>query len=160
MVAYSFRPRFVRPIEVGLGIIKDQFVYPKTHTVRAIGRKRHARTGEKVQLYTGLRTKAAKKIGEATCNRTAPIVLEFGDLGVWITIDGKRLSKDQTHDFAHSDGFRTLDEFMMFWADNHDCPTKWSGIIIYWEAQNANAAAELQGRRKIGGAKARNTNAP
>lgn len=42
MVAYSFQPRFAAPIEQGL----------KTHTLRAAGKRRHARVGEALQLYS------------------------------------------------------------------------------------------------------------
>ena len=45
MVAYSFKRRFREPILAG----------SKQQTIRA-DRKRHARRGEALQLYTGMRT--------------------------------------------------------------------------------------------------------
>jgi hypothetical protein len=46
MVAYSFAPQFIDTIRSGT----------KCQTIRPIGKRRHARTGEPVQLYTGMRT--------------------------------------------------------------------------------------------------------
>lgn len=51
MVAYSFNKRFAEPIETG----------QKRQTIRA-PRRRHARVGEQLQLYTGMRTKACRLI--------------------------------------------------------------------------------------------------
>lgn len=46
MVAYNFQARFAAAIEAG----------EKAITIRSIGRRRHARNGERLQLYTGQRT--------------------------------------------------------------------------------------------------------
>lgn len=52
MVAYNFQSRFAGPIKRG----------EKSHTIRKNGKRRHARPGEPLQLYTGMRTKSCKKI--------------------------------------------------------------------------------------------------
>lgn len=143
MVAYSFKTIFAEPILVGLGALRMHRVAPKRQTVRAIGKKRHARPGEIVQLYTGLRTKSAKKLGEAVCTRTAPITIEFEDgsgrtnnfkAGLDIRVDGSLLTEDETYDFVVSDGFLTVERFVQFWEDNHGIDKPFDdGIIIYWE---------------------------
>ena len=51
MVAYSFKARFVPLIREGL----------KTQTIRA-QRSRHARPGELIQLFSGMRTHLCEKI--------------------------------------------------------------------------------------------------
>lgn len=51
MVAYSFNQQFAAPIESGR----------KRQTIRA-PRRRHAQVGERLQLYTGMRTKACRLI--------------------------------------------------------------------------------------------------
>jgi hypothetical protein len=59
MVAYSFDKRFVPQIANGF----------KRQTIRA-HRRRHARPGEALQLYTGMRTKQCKKIrDDVLCSR-------------------------------------------------------------------------------------------
>lgn len=140
MVAYSFRSRFVDPIMVGLGLAPPHArdVPPKMHTVRAIGKKRHARPGEVVQLYTGLRTKSARLIATAVCTRTAPIMIDFSALSttegvVAVLIDGTLLTEKETIAFVRSDGFRTITDFVEFWYGTHDFDKLFEGIIIYWE---------------------------
>lgn len=71
MVAYSFKKQFIRPILIGLGapLSPDEFAVGmdefgnvsrpvgKRQTIRALGKRRHARPGELVSLYFGMRTK-------------------------------------------------------------------------------------------------------
>lgn len=139
MVAYSFKTRFADPILHGLGVpAGPRRIYPKRQTVRAIGKKRHARPGELVQLYTGLRTKQAKKLGEAVCMRTAPIKIAFPwvvgafDVGIDVYIDGRLLTEVATRTFVQDDGFLSIDDFVMFWEHNHGIEKPFEGIIIYW----------------------------
>ncbi|MGY0779836.1 S49 family peptidase [Azospirillum argentinense] len=75
MVAYSFRPRFIDPILAGL---EPGPLLPgmKRQTIRgASGGKRHARPGELVQLYTGMRTRQCRKLGEGRCVAAEPVTL-------------------------------------------------------------------------------------
>jgi hypothetical protein len=66
MVAYSYKARFVAPIRVGLdlptlaehlemgGYHPGQIIRPKRQTIRAKGKRRHARPGETLQqLFYG-----------------------------------------------------------------------------------------------------------
>lgn len=143
MVSYSFKERFADPVRCGLGIIKpnpDRGLFPKRQTVRAVGKKRHARPGELVQLYTGLRTKNARLIGTAVCSRTAPIIIDFvwhtsrrEDIHLGVLIDGTLLMEKEALDFVRSDGFRTIQDFIDFWGENHGIDKLFEGIIIYWE---------------------------
>lgn len=133
MVAYSFQRQFVEPIQVGLGILHPGPTAPKRHTIRA-DRKRHARPGEELQLYRGMRTKACFLIGRARCTAARPIELVFRGRrkGVWIY--GERVcaslaSRDQ---FAKNDGFEDWAAFAEFWKENHGDPESWHGIIIHW----------------------------
>src|SRR5688572_27059627 len=94
MVAYSFQRQFADPILIGR----------KVHTVRGV-RKRHARAGEALQLYTGMRTVACRLVARATCLDVKPIDLHFRPhvLDDYVTIDSKRL--EDLDAFAYSDGF-------------------------------------------------------
>lgn len=88
MVAYSFKRQFVAPIRIGLG--KEVFdaayrsdsvvLRPKRQTIRAIGKRRHARVGETLQLYTAMRTKQFQLIGKARCTVVRHIIITFGKL--------------------------------------------------------------------------------
>lgn len=137
MVAYSFQRQFVTPIQVGLGTqqhIRGTEYRPKRHTIRA-DRKRHARPGEELQLYRGMRTKACFLIGKARCTAVNRIDLVFRGrrLGVWI--DGTRTaaSAKARDEFAQSDGFDDWGMLAAFWEKNHGDPETWSGVIIHWE---------------------------
>lgn len=67
MVAYSFNRRFVQAIESGI----------KSQTIRA-PRRRHARPGERLQLYTGMRTKACRLIrDDVVCSRLDEVRLDL-----------------------------------------------------------------------------------
>ncbi|MBF0375797.1 MAG: ASCH domain-containing protein [Alphaproteobacteria bacterium] len=70
-MAYSFKARFADPIETG----------QKRQTIRK-DRRRHARPGETIQLYTAQRTIHCRLIGTATC--VAVHRIEIGiDAGEW-----------------------------------------------------------------------------
>ena len=138
MVAYSFKRRFVAPIKVGLGIHVahepgDAHVYtPKRQTIRAIGKRRHARAGETLQLYTAMRTKQCQKIGEATCVYVMPISIDV--------LKTKLKFSDFVTDadaFARADGFDCAADMHAFWLKEHG-PGKFEGVLIRWEPQDAD----------------------
>lgn len=137
MVAYSFRPRFVAPIKVGLGIQVhhepgDAHVYqPKRQTIRAHGLRRHARPGETLQLYTGMRTRQCMKIGDARCTSVERLVIWTDVMA--IMIGGKLLTARQIVAFARSDGFSSVADMHQFWAANHVGVEKFEGVLIKWE---------------------------
>ncbi len=141
MVAYSFKRRFIAPIMAGLGHGIDNV--PKRQTIRSIGKKRHARPGEIIQLYCGLRTKNCFSIGVARCVSVDPIQLFFKPSHILIislfSSPGHRhrhiSGRKALDDFARDDGFADWHEMESFWREAH--PTKrlgpWTGIIIKWE---------------------------
>lgn len=125
MVAYSFQKRFVTDIQTGR----------KPHTIRA-HRKRHARPGEMLQLYCGMRTKGCFKIiPDVVC----PLVQ---DISIWvqselpsgiagIEVAGFELDEDQVDGLARSDGFSDILQFGHFWADVHGTG-RFDGALIHW----------------------------
>lgn len=132
MVAYSFHRRFVDMIRA-----RD-----KTHTLRN-PRRRHARVGEALQLYTGMRSKSCELIARATCDRFQGIYLKFSeyqafhfhdvmetDAGVWRRVGELRAISDPDA-FARSDGFNDIDDMGRWWFEVH-CVTSWSGLLIGW----------------------------
>jgi hypothetical protein len=127
MVAYSFKAQFVEPIIVGT----------KRQTIRA-DRKRHARSGEALQLYTGMRTRSCRLIGRALCLGVSPILLRLSPVG------GVRINDvpwiGSLDEFAQSDGFSKWDDLLYFWELNHgDCST-FSGVLIRWTDFKAGGA--------------------
>lgn len=120
MVAYSFKQQFMAPILSGA----------KQQTIRA-DRKRHARIGEQLQLYTGMRTKSCRLIGRAACIDVEPVQLVLGAAGT-VTIGGRTRSGGFLDEFARLDGFAKWDDLLYFWELNHPDVHLFSGVIIRW----------------------------
>jgi len=120
MVAYSFKQQFVEPIRSG----------SKRQTIRA-DRKRHARPGESISLYTGMRTKHCKLIGVAECIAVEPIRMILGPLGS-VEISGIEWS-GTLDQFAQTDGFQKWDDLLYFWELNHAELSDFSGQLIRWD---------------------------
>ena len=130
MVAYSFRKQFGPPILAGT----------KAQTIRA-DRKRHARPGEELQLYTGMRTKHCKLVARVPCvavervhielpRRKHPPSIIVNDLdGNFITGATWGVTLD---DFAQRDGFRDFDEMVAYWRENHPGQESFRGVLIRW----------------------------
>lgn len=135
MVAYSFKARFVEPIRAGT----------KRQTIRN-ERKRHARPGEEVQLYTAMRTKQCRLIGRAVCFAVTPIRIEFFRLGrpmPGITV-GDRLpivARDDRDSFAWRDGFTDWDDMVEFWRAEHGTVDAFTGVLIEWTPPKRNIDA-------------------
>lgn len=139
MVAYSFNKRFIEPILVGLGEKRLHDVAPKRQTIRAVGKRRHARPGETIQLYTGMRTKQCRKIGEARCVENIPVritVPKYGAVPLNIQI-GEDASFYVTNDFANYDGFESESDMHAFWRKEHG-PGDFFGVLIKWERINGD----------------------
>lgn len=143
MVAYSFKPFFAGQIAVGT----------KRQTIRA-NRARHARPGEILQLYQGMRTKYCQKIiADQVCTAVVPVEILLSDLineiVARIAIDGRPLLYNEIEHFARLDGFapellgnsfparlygRTARETMgRFWRDAHGDVSRFQGVLITWE---------------------------
>lgn len=140
MVAYSFQSQFVDPIEAGT----------KRQTIRAIGKRRHARPGDALQLYTGMRTRACRKILalDPTCLDVQGIEIHISQRILKTTryhpsptpvfvidriiINGVELcALKNLEDLARADGFDTLADMADFWGRTHG-PGIFVGALITW----------------------------
>lgn len=159
MVAYSFKHRFIVPIKVGLGLPilpgdEDSdaatLLHPKRQTIRAFGKRRHARLNDAVQLYTAMRTKQCRKIAsdDPVCSGFEGILLKWSEWrsfctfdveerepGVWRRRGPTRPIKDMD-EFARDDGFASFEDMCAFWKAEHG-PDTFEGALIKWEPSNA-----------------------
>ena len=106
MVAYNFIKQFADDVAAGR----------KNFTIRE-RRKRHARKGENVQVYTGMRTKSCRKLvdPDPVCERVAPIIIwRINQHRCTIALDGNLLTRDQVDYLVTTDGFKSDKEFMAF----------------------------------------------
>ena len=122
MVAYSFNKRFIKPIQSGR----------KRQTIRAVGKRVHAREGSKLQLYTAMRTKHCRKIMhvDPKCKSCESILIDvhadrIASIEVGCMIIG---DKDA---FAVSDGFEDARDMHAFWLKSHGVGL-FEGLIIRW----------------------------
>jgi hypothetical protein len=145
MVSYSFKKRFVDPIRYGLGtlpadvLIRNPISRGKLQTIRAEGKRRHARPGETLQLYTVMRTKQCAKIGDARCVRVRSIRIRFGgdfdviEIAGEEPFGGKASDIHKLDEFSYRDGFRSWDAMLKFWEEEHPGVTDFRGFLIEWE---------------------------
>ncbi|WGM45253.1 hypothetical protein KOAAANKH_00114 [Brevundimonas sp. NIBR10] len=127
MVAYSFKTRFGPLIQSRA----------KTQTVRA-DRKRHARPGETLQLYTGMRTRSCRLLATATCAAVSPIRFDF-DPAMTGRIEVHGVSTMHLADldhFARSDGFEDWADLKRFWAREHPGLEAFEGVLIRWDSDS------------------------
>jgi hypothetical protein len=148
MVAYSFNTAFVADIEARR----------KRQTIR-LPRKRHARPGERVQLFQGMRTRQCRKIiPDPVCiglddvrfdlRRASAIPVELAAT-VTFEVNGIPLIGAAADDYARGDGFRGLppaewpvpaaglapfNHMALWWASIHG-PVLFEGVAIRWEDQ-------------------------
>lgn len=136
MTAYNFQQQFVPAVER----------LDKRQTIRG-PRKRHARPGESVQLYTGMRHKSCRKLvdPDPVCtavnriaiyiNRNHPYLIEN------IIVKSELLDADAMEAFARADGFDP-DDFpfgpsargaMGLWFLKTHGEGKFTGVVIKWE---------------------------
>ena len=105
MVAYSFNTAFVRHVE-------DR---SKRQTIR-LPRKRHARPGEDVQLFTGMRTKRCRKIiPDPVCVGIDEVRFDLREASgipseiartVRLDVNGIPIIGQAADTYAYDDGFR------------------------------------------------------
>lgn len=126
MVAYSFNKRFEPAIREGW----------KTQTIRK-GRARHARPGEMLQLFCGMRTAHCRKIVDDTrCTEVMAVRLCFDAGGVIDAIHTDEVAVRDLDAFAIRDGFTDIDDMSAFWRKEHGplAGLEFNGVLIEWAA--------------------------
>lgn len=131
MVAYSFQSRFAEPILAGT----------KRLTIRA-ARKRHARPGEEVQLFTGMRTRQCRLLGRSTCIQVCPIKLHMAENIVAVEgaldfpeVPGEARFEGSGLDiFARMDGFADWADMRAWWTEGGAERTTFAMTLIRWGA--------------------------
>jgi hypothetical protein len=88
----NFQARFAPDVEAGL----------KTLTLRCSPTALRCKVGDTVHLFTGMRTKACRRLGTGKVKRVRWVQIKDEHTTV---IDGQILSRDQLRTFAAADGF-------------------------------------------------------
>ena len=117
MVAYNFQKQFAEAVASG----------QKRQTIRALRKDgRHAKQGDRLQLYTGMRTKACRKLRDAVCHDACPILIEHDK--IW-TFEPQELHLDLAA-WAKRDGFESWGAMRAFFEQTHGLP--FNGVLISW----------------------------
>jgi hypothetical protein len=122
MVAYSFKKPFVPMIQLGR----------KQQTIRG-PRLRHARVGEPIQLYCGMRTaQCFRIIPDPICCDVVPIHI-LRPLGTIQRITlGCGIIVSDLDKFAWDDGFSGINAMSNFWRQAHPGTEDFLGVLIRW----------------------------
>ena len=155
MVAYSFKQRFVNQIRLGLGqpvAEAAKVLPPKRQTIRANGKRRHARPGEHLQLYQGMRTRDCFLIGRSICTEAVPITMQIFEERTYlrIVIDGCQLLTGTKAIFVRDDGFDDEADMWKFWREAHPDVTTFHGTLIRWQPETIPAHLAT-GREDVAG---------
>lgn len=127
----NFQAQFADDVEAGR----------KTGSIRAPRKDgRDPRPGDLLQLYTGMRTKTCRLLGEVICLRVRPVSIDY----VCIILDGKELyggdgpayiggpdPEQYDNDFARADGFRGFGHMVDWFVATHG-PLPFKGLLIQW----------------------------
>ena len=104
-----------------------------SQTIRA-PRKHPIKVGDRLYLYTGLRTKQARKLGEAECIVSVPVQIGHDD---HLPMVGELCwaSPINRQGFAENDGFYSHKEMLSWFEKNHGLP--FAGHLIRWRLRPA-----------------------
>jgi hypothetical protein len=155
MPLLNFQKQFVEAVELGIADHHAQKVadeineakidyarqmtsmpltMPKRQTIRAYRKdKRDPKKGDTLYLYTGLRTKHSKKLGEVECLHVHHIIIEKHALQLPLLHDGQDTVinlPDCLDTFAERDGFKDWAEMAAWFDKTHGLPFK--GLLIGW----------------------------
>lgn len=123
MVAFNFQSEFAD--DVGSGV--------KRQTIRRTAR---CKPGDRLQFYTGQRTRECRKLGEGVCTRVRSIRIETAGM----TLDGEVVYagdarrddvEDCDNDFARKDGFPGFLEMAEWFLDRYGA-LPFEGFVIEW----------------------------
>lgn len=118
MVAYNFQVKFADAVASG----------QKRQTIRAPRKDdRHAKPGDKLQLFTGMRTKSCRKLIEPdpTCIRVEALTIDRD--GIHYADGGECTTPDVV---ARRDGFADFSAMLAWFETTHGLP--FSGVLIQW----------------------------
>lgn len=133
MPALDFKAQWADAVYVGAqhanGHVCTANLLPKRTTIRRPGR---ARPGDTLYLYTGRRTKACRRLGEALCLAVTPVLVQPHPSGPVISLDGALLSDTEAERLARIDtaGLWCADELVAFFERTYGLP--FEGELIAW----------------------------
>ena len=126
MPALNFKAEFAEDVEYG----------HKRQTVRAPRKdgRPHCKVGDTLKLYTGMRTKDCRLLGEATVTRIARVKIEptcmYVNDRLLPSAIYDRDCEQTDNEFAEADGFKSFTDMANWFSDVHGLP--FEGTVIEW----------------------------
>ena len=114
MVALNFQPEFADDVEHGR----------KRQTIR---RNARCTPGDRIQLYTGQRTKKCRKLGEAICLSVDYIAIR----PEYLTFGNRDKHPHDVDEFARADGFPDYATMVKWFQDRYGV-REFIGKVIKW----------------------------
>lgn len=128
---YNFKAQFADDVESGV----------KAQTIRS-RRKRPTKAGDMLYMFTGMRTKQCRKLGQWRCTSVEPIRIR-APVGKCfsgaVTLNDWKLTPNEIVSLALADGFGSTEEFYDFFSGQYGVPTK-DLEIIKWDPRGAGDA--------------------
>ena len=115
MPALNFKKEFAPKVESG----------EKRQTIRAI-KKTPFKTGDILYLYTGMRTRSCRKLGEAKALEVLPVEITTRSM----RINGVLQLNHDSEKIAKEDGFDSFFDMMYWFFHTHGLP--FEGQLIKW----------------------------
>lgn len=122
----NFQAQFAPDVEAGI----------KTLTLRCSPTALRCTVGDIVYLFTGMRTKACRRLGIGKVKRVRWVLIIDEHT---TKIDGQTLSRDQLRDFAAADGFGGPAEQAAWFDKQYGLPVDL--VAIEWDLIKAGGAA-------------------
>jgi hypothetical protein len=108
----------------------------KTHSIRALGKRRPFRVGDRCDCYGDSRQKTMHPLGHWPCVKVENITITAGGV---VIVEGQRLTLDEKDALAYRDGFRetgrtrgAFNLMMAYWRKRLKKQAIWKGQIIHW----------------------------
>lgn len=123
---FSFRKQFADRVASG----------EKLQTIR--GRRKDGRmpkAGDKVSLFSGMRTAYCRRLGTSTVTEAFPVYLDLDELGArTIVVNGVRLNFGEAEAFAKLDGFKNAREMIEWFRDTYRGAGDFNGFCVRWRS--------------------------
>ena len=113
MVAYNFQPQFAPVILSG----------SKCSTIRPPRLGSHARPGQELQLYTGLRTKSIRLLMRVPCTHAESVEIHRAGARRVFSIGRREFGRVDLEQLVTSEGFGSLAEMIGWFEERYGLPT-------------------------------------
>ena len=120
MPSLSFKSQFAGLVQTG----------KKTQSIRA-PRKRPFKVGDTLYLFTAMRTKQCRQIGEGEVTEIKQVRIKGG----FIWVDERGLTFAEATAFAIADGFPGVSSLIHWFREQHGLP--FTGALIRWRLRTA-----------------------